>query len=322
MTLARIARTFLLVTGVVSCWAGQAHAQFNGHNGLGDFGVLSGSQPEPGFYALAFYYRYGTDLLRNGDGEEVGFETNDPGDLTVNSFAPMLWWVTDHKVLGANYGALLVLPIANIGLEVPILDRKSETGTALGDLYFQPVNLGWHRERADFTAGLAFFAPTGRYEADADDNVGLGMWTFELNAGTSIFLDEARSWHLATTAYYETHSEKKDSDAKVGDIITLEGGFGKSFMEGALTVGAAYFAQWKITDDDFGTDFELPLGREIGKHKVYGFGPEVTVPLATSEKLIALVNIRYLWETGARTKTEGHALAITATFPIPSIPLT
>ena len=322
MTLTRITRTLLLATGVVSCCVGQAHAQFNGHNGLGDFGVLSGSQPEPGFYAAAFYYRYGTDLVRNHDGDRVGFDVTDPGDLTVNSFAPILWWVTDHKVLGANYGALLVLPLANIGLEVPILDRTSKTGTALGDLYVQPINLGWHRDRADFTAGIALFAPTGRYEADADDNVGLGLWTFELNGGASIFLDEARSWHLATTAFYETHSEKKDSDAKVGDILTLEGGFGKSFMEGALTVGAAYFAQWKITDDDFGTDFELPSGREIGKHRVFGFGPDVTVPLATSEKLIALVNIRYLWETGARTKTEGHALAITATFPIPSIPLT
>ncbi len=322
MTLARIVRTLLLAIGIIPFLSGQAHAQFNGHNGLGDFGVLSGSQPEPGFYASAFYYRYGTDLLRNGDGDPVGFETNDPGDLTINAFSPILWWVTDHKILGANYGAMLVLSWANTGLEVPILDRTSKTGTAFGDLYFQPINLGWHRARADFTAGLALFAPTGRYEADADDNVGLGMWTFELAAGTSVFLDEARSWHLATTAYYETHSEKKDSDAKVGDLLTLEGGLGKSFMGGLATVGAAYYAQWKITDDDFGTDFELPSGTEIGKHRVFGIGPDVTVPLKTNEKLIALLNVRYLWETGARTKTEGQSLVITATFPVPSIPLT
>ena len=35
----------------------------------------------------------------------------------------------------------------------------------------------------------------------------------------------------------------------------------------------------------------------------------------------ALVNIRYLWETGARLKTQGQTLAITATFPIPSVKL-
>ena len=39
-------------------------------------------------------------------------------------------------------------------------------------------------------------------------------------------------------------------------------------------------------------------------------------------RLIAMVTIRYLWETVARTKTEGQALSITATFPLHSIPLT
>ena len=34
-----------------------------------------------------------------------------------------------------------------------------------------------------------------------------------------------------------------------------------------------------------------------------------------------LVNIRYLWETGARVKTQGQTLVITATFPIPSVKL-
>jgi hypothetical protein len=321
MTLAKIPRILLLAIGVISCWPGQAQAQFNGHNGLGDYGLLSGSQPEPGFYALGVYFRYGTDLVRNQDGESVGFDTTDPGELTAASLTPMLFWVTDRKILGGNYGAIVYLPVANLAMEVPILDRKSKTGTALGDLYVQPVNLGWHRDRADFTAGLGFFAPTGRYEADADDNVGLGMWSFEISGGTSVFLDQARSWHLATTAFYEIHGGKKDSDAKVGDILSLEGGLGKSFMEGAMSIGAAYYAQWKVTEDDFGTDFELPSDRGIGKHRVFGFGPEITVPLATSKKLIALVNVRYLWETGARTKTEGQTLAITATFPVPSIPL-
>jgi hypothetical protein len=46
------------------------------------------------------------------------------------------------------------------------------------------------------------------------------------------------------------------------------------------------------------------------------FGPDVTLPVATKTKLIALVNVRYLWETGARIKTEGQSLVVTATFPV------
>ncbi|MGI9626799.1 MAG: SphA family protein [Longimicrobiales bacterium] len=300
-----------------------ADGQFNGHNSLGDFGLLSGSQPDPGFYTAAFYYRYGADMVRdrNGDGLSLPLAM-DPSEIAVDAFAPILWYVSDKKVLGANYGFMAVLPIATISLDVPVLGVGQDTGAGLGDIYLQPVNLGWHRDRADFTAGVGVFAPTGRYEVDAEDNTGLGMWSFELYGGATVFFDQEKTWHLATTAFWETHSSKKDSDAKVGDILSLEGGFGKSFLQGALSVGAAYYAQWKLTEDDFGLDFSLPGGSIIGKHKVLGLGPELTVPIATGDKLIALINARYLWELGARTKTEGYGLAITATFPIPSIPIT
>ena len=47
----------------------------------------------------------------------------------------------------------------------------------------------------------------------------------------------------------------------------------------------------------------------------------MTLPIATKKKLYALVNVRYFWEMGARTKTQGQTLTITATFPIPSVKL-
>ena len=54
---------------------------------------------------------------------------------------------------------------------------------------------------------------------------------------------------------------------------------------------------------------------------MFGFGPDVTLPVASKSKLFSLVNIRYLWESGARLKTQGQTLAVTATFPIPSVKL-
>jgi hypothetical protein len=45
----------------------------------------------------------------------------------------------------------------------------------------------------------------------------------------------------------------------------------------------------------------------------------VTLPVASKTKLFALVNIRYFWESGARMKTQGNNLLVTATFPIPSV---
>ena len=66
----------------------------------------------------------------------------------------------------------------------------------------------------------------------------------------------------------------------------------------------------------------LPGGPVFGKHRVWAFGPDVTVPIATKSKLLALVNIRYLWEASARVKTQGQSLVVTAMFPIPSIKIT
>ena len=48
------------------------------------------------------------------------------------------------------------------------------------------------------------------------------MWTFEVFGGTTLYQDDSKSWHLATTAFWETHSEKENSDRKVGNVLTLE----------------------------------------------------------------------------------------------------
>lgn len=57
------------------------------------------------------------------------------------------------------------------------------------------------------------------------------------------------------------------------------------------------------------------------KHRVFGLGPDVTLPVASKSKLFALVTVRYFWETGARLKTEGQNLPVMATFAIPSVTL-
>jgi hypothetical protein len=136
-----------------------------------------------------------------------------------------------------------------------------------------------------------------------------------------VYFDEARTWHFAATAFYETHGKKDGTNIRVGDILTLEGGFGKSFMEGAASAGIAYYAQWKLSDDDFGIDLPPLPNSRLGKHRVYGFGPEVTLPLATKQTLWGFLNLRYFWETGARSALQGNTFVATLTFPLPGIPL-
>ena len=302
-----------------------ARAQYNGSHTPGDFGVLSGTQPAPGFYSAAFYYHYSTDSIRDRNGDPVTVSPDQPGNLSISAYAPILWYVTKAKVLGANYGAMAVVPLANASLEAPVFGLEGNTGTHLADMYVRPIDLGWHMQQADFVGGFGFYAPTGRYEQGGSSNTGKGMWTYEPFAGMTLYLDAKKSWSFATSAYWEIHGTKKDSDLKVGQILTLQGGLGKSYLGGGLIIGAAYYAQWKLTSDSLGT-FTLPGGATLSpeldaKHKVFALGPDLTLPVASKATLYALVNLRYLWEMGARTKTQGQSLVVTATFPIPSVKL-
>lgn len=173
-----------------------------------------------------------------------------------------------------------------------------------------------HTNRADVLAGYGFFAPTGRYAAGANDNTGLGMWGHEVFAGSTVFFDEKKAWHAATTGAIEFHSGKEDTDARVGTLFTLEGGLGRSFLMGAASVGHSYYAQWKLTED---TLIGLPALILQGKNRVAGLGPEVTIPIATKNTVYGFLTARYQWEMGARTTTQGDALNVLVVLPLKPI---
>ncbi|MGB5162440.1 MAG: transporter [Thermoanaerobaculia bacterium] len=301
--------------------ASPADAQFLGHNFTGDMGLMSGTQAPPGWNLAVVYLRFDGETLRDRDGNSIALDPEERGSLDVNSYALALTYVTEHKILGGTYGFGIFPAFTDNRFQAPILFLNEKVDTGFTDLNIQPITLGWSKQRADFTAGLSLYVPTGTYELGADDNLGMGMWTFELFGGTTVYLDKAKSWHLATAAFYETHTKKEDTDIRVGDILTLEGGLGKSWMEGALTAGIAYYAQWKVTADDPGGDLQPVFEEFFGKHRGYGFGPELTVPIATSKKLIGFINARFLWETGIRSQLEGTVFTLAASFPIPSIAL-
>ncbi|MFC1680595.1 transporter [Pseudomonadota bacterium] len=288
----------------------QAIAQLNGHNLRGDYGVASGSQPPPGSYLSPFYINYDVDALRDRNGDRV----DRGGGLDVEGFALIYQWVSEKQLFGGNYSVLVAPSWTTNSLDSPFLETDLVTSWGLGDLYIQPVNLGWHKDRADYVAGIGIFAPTGEFTDGASDNTGLGMWTFEVFAGTTVFLDEAKSWHFATTAFWETHSEKEDSDQKVGNLLTLEGGLGKSLKGGAITLGLVYFAQWKLSADDLGT--AGPADVSLNKHQVFGVGPELTFALTRQQKPFGFVNMRYLADFGAESMTEGNTFTLAVTFPL------
>jgi hypothetical protein len=280
------------------------HAQLNGQNIKGDSGLKAGSQAPPGGYVVVPLYFYSADSVKGRNGTEVlhGSLDSTVGGLGLNV-------VTKKKVAGASYGVLVVLPFANNRLQGTEIDMNP--GGGITDMYVQPLSLGWHLKRADVTAGYGIYIPTGRYEDGASNNTGLGMWGQELFAGTTVYLDEAKAWHVATLASLDFQSKKKDSETKVGNILNLEGGVGVSLLKGLASTGLAYYGTFKLTDDRIDG---LPGFQIVGKNRVWGLGPEVTLPLAAKKTLYGFFTVRYQWELGARTTTEGGAFNLMATF--------
>jgi hypothetical protein len=319
-----------VATALIALSAAPAQAQLNGENLLGDTGVKNGTQSAPGWYLGSLNYRYHTDTIRNADGRRVIFDPNRSGSQTIHATVPLVIYVSKAKIFGANVGMMAVMPFANGTLEAPALGFEEKASTGPGDAYLVPLQLGWHTRRADVTAAFGLFAPTGRYDPDATDNLGKGMWSYELSLGTTIYLDRARTLSVSTTGFWETHSEKAGSagatighgtstGVTVGQIFTLEGGVAREFLHGAAHVGMAYYGQWKLTPDQLGIPADAAAAEAIGRHRVWALGPDVTIPLGTKSRLISLLNFRYLWEIGARMKTQGPSMLLTATFPVPSI---
>ncbi len=245
--ISRAIKLFVIVTIVVSLTT-PVCADYKGHHAPGGWGLQSGTQAPPpeGFMLSPIYSRYHSDKLVDSDGDEFNL-TGQSRDITVNVLGVFGWWVSKYKFLGANWGMLATVYAADNSLE--FADFEFSKNFDLGDIYLQPINLGWHLKQADFMVTYGIYLPTGKYSSGGDDNTGLGMWTHEFGAGTTIFFDPEKKWHFSAMGYFEIHSEKDDSDIQVGNILTIEGGLGRSWYEGALSVGIAYYAQWKLTED-------------------------------------------------------------------------
>ena len=222
-------------------------------------------------------------------------------------------YVSDFKILGANYGASVLLAFASNRIQGNTLDSKSPF--ALTDTYVVPIQLGWHHKRADFVFSYQIYLPTGKFDLGASDNSGLGMFMNEFSAGTTLFFNDKKTFHFSALASYEINGKKKDTDIKTGDLLSIEGGLGKTFYmmnaektapKGILNAGLIYYLQYKVTNDQipvpvFGTI-------ETDKDRVGGIGAEVNyfhIGCSTS------AGFRWIAEVEAINRFQGNTFFLT-----------
>ena len=202
--------------------------------------MKAGVMPPPGLYAGMFGWGNFADELVGPDKNVI-----EGPELDQYAFGPLVQYVSNLCIFGANYGALVAVPFANTSIDFPRLDVDDSTGTAMSQLWVIPVMLGWHITDplplapggADMTFHYAFYAPTGRYNviltdtglSPAPNNTALGMWTNELSFRVTGYFDKARKWHGTGSLFYDFNSKKKDLDWKTGNPFTYMWGLGRDY---------------------------------------------------------------------------------------------
>lgn len=257
----------------------------------------SGLLPAPGITYVNLFQYYSFDKLKGPQGGTI------TDNLDVGLFVDqnIFVYVTKYKLLGANLAFIADLPFANASLT--IADRPLGSTTGFAESFFQPLLLGWQKDRYGIQAGYAFFADTG--------NAGAGYWGNALTAGETVYLTKNKAICLSSYQIYEFHTEKNDTRVTPGQAFSLDYSLMMTLpiqkdMKSLLQFGLIGYGQWEVSDDS-GPD-SIPVLRSIHyKVNAIGFGLNLILP----PKGVSL-NLKYFHEYGAEATVEGQSLQISA----------
>ena len=265
--------------------------------------------PVPGFFYAQYNAYYEADRYVDGDGnkrldfESEGGEVELETDVDVLAIAPVFLWSTSKTILGANY-AFYVAPNfgkSSVAAKLSLLDQVGKTdddAIGMGDTFVQPIWLGWQGERYDLAFGAGAYLPTGKYDAEDGDSIGLGFWTGQLQGSAYWYLDEARASAL------EFAGEQEDTDITPGDHVSLEYGYSQ-YLSQRIEVGISGYSQWQVEKDRRPVMTELALDPNA-KGEVHAFGVEAVYWFTPQFN----VSLRYVKEYEGKARLQGDWIAV------------
>jgi hypothetical protein len=327
-----ILTTLVLILGLALITS-TTHGAEIGHNPPGLMNIRDFVVPEPGLYGALYNYFYTTDRLNDGDGDEVNSVTINPRggpgvtldvdvDVDVYVLVPMLLWVSEWKILGAKYGAFITPTFANASVGASLATatgRGVDADTSqfnVGDLFVQPLWLGWTLTHWDFAFGYSFYAPIGKYDtstvtlpggatvtAEAFDNIGLGFWTHQLQGVVTWYPWANKATAVLAALTYEIHGDKENFDLTPGQNLTLNWGISQFLplskdQKLLLEAGLTGYSSWQITDDS-GSDARNPSVRD----EVHAVGGQLGL---TYVPWFASLNLHYFGEFAAQDRFQGQ----------------
>ena len=258
---------------------------------LGAESWYSGALPPPGWHLLNYNLYYYASEIKGKSGRRISTPPFRDFEATVMAtvFRPI--YVADFTILGATPAWHVVVPIV---YKKQRTDFVKDTMEGIGDIYFSPLILGWHKPPFHWAAGLDIIAPTGRYSSHDLSTIGNNHWTFEPAFAASYI--GANGFTASTKLMYDIHTTDTTLHYREGQQFHLDYNVGYVFHKAkALKVGLSGYWLISLEDDKVSSNKIHNSGE-----RVFAIGPSVGIQTG---KLCANLNIQK--EFSARNRPEG-----------------
>lgn len=271
-------------------------ASAGGHYVPGVEGIQAASVPPPGTYYLAYGVDYNIDQFK------IPGTSNDlPGHNTgtVVALVNRLVWISNNKVLGADFGMETIVPLLDTSLTINAASI-SESKTGVGDVYLGPLVLGWHGANWDAVAAAGLWLDSASSSTPASP--GKGYKSVMLTGGATYYFDAAKSITGSALMRFETNSEKSGG-FKPGNQVSLEWGFAKAI--GAVQVGVVGYDQVQLTNDS-------GPGASADKSSRHAIGAEIVLPIMSAGVFLkAAAYKEYQSQAGTGAEPIGNLFRVT-----------
>lgn len=278
----------------------RTQAQNRGVYPLGMSAINSGLTAAPGFTYSNQLLSYARSESKDDSGNTIATGSN-AVIMDMNTLA----WASEGTVLwDARYSAAATIPFARNNLTSDIVGPISGGG-GLADSYYMPFILGWSTKHVAVRATYGFLAPTGRFVAGANNNVGSGYWTHALSSGQTFSL--TRILTFCTFEMYEFHTTQEGTGIHPGQTFDLDYSLlGAVHQRSALRleVGLAGYEQRQTTPT---TGDEITTTESQNRYAVNSLGFAVNAGFPRHR---ASVNFKYFKEFSNRSTFQGYSLQV------------
>ena len=294
-------RVTLFTLGLVGCCA-SVHGTENGSPttavGVYDFGAGMMPPATPfGTVGVRTAF-YSTNVQKDRHGRSV----DNHFSLDGLSIAAAYMRMTDHTVLGANYGFGMVVPFFKMdaSLQVPTpagpLNLEADP-FRLADVQFLPVILQWNLSPNLFiNTQLQIQTPTGDYDKNRLVSPGLTHWTFSPIVNATYITDSG--FEVSSSFEVDVNTRNPATDYKSGVEYRHEFAVGQHVGPWILGLGGYYYRQF--TDDD------APGLQSGNRARVLAVGPAVSY----FKPGLPAVWLHAYKETDAVNRAEGYTVAL------------